>query len=64
MTLSIGNEPTGAVNNDASPYTATLQSNNGRRPRRSPIGPAGRAPTRMRMLDQTKACVKADPDRF
>ena len=63
-TLSISNEPTRAVNNDASPYTATLPSKSGRRPRRSPIEPADRPPTRMPRLDQTKACVKAGPHRF
>ncbi len=63
MRLSIGSEPTKAVNSDASPYIATLPSSSGRRPRRSPIGPDASAPTRMPMLDHTKAWVKSGPGR-
>ena len=41
-----------------------LASSKGLRPVRSPIGPEDKAPTRMPMLDQTKAVVKAGPGRF
>ena len=57
--LSVTIEPAKAFNSEVTPTTATLPSNNGRRPMRSPIGPADRAPTMIPMLDHKKAVVKA-----
>jgi hypothetical protein len=62
--LSMPREPANAESSEATPKIARLPSNNGRRPQRSPIGPAERAPTMMPMLDHKNAVVKAGPGRF
>ena len=48
-------EPAVALSSEAIPKIVRLASNSGRRPNRSPIGPAESAPTRMPMLDHRNA---------
>ena len=50
-------EPAVALSSEAIPKIVRLVSNSGRRPNRSPIGPAESAPTRMPMLDHRNAAV-------
>ena len=63
-TLSTPSEPAKALSSEARPKIVTLASSNGRRPKRSPIGPAERAPTMMPMLDHRNASEKAEGGRF
>ena len=56
-------EPAVALSNEAKPKIVRLASNSGRRPKRSPIGPAESAPTRMPMLDHRNAIVNIDGGR-
>ena len=56
-------EPAVALSNEATPKIVRLTSNSGRRPKRSPIGPAESAPTRMPMLDHRNAIVNIDGGR-
>ena len=56
-------EPAVALSSDAMPKIVRLASSNGRRPKRSPIGPAERAPAMMPMLDQRNAVVNIDGGR-
>ena len=46
-----------ALSSEATPKIVRLTSSNGRRPKRSPIGPADSAPTMMPMLDHMNAMV-------
>ena len=55
--LSVAIELAVALSSEANPKIVRLASNSGRRPKRSPIGPAERAPTRMPMLDHRNAAV-------
>src|SRR6516165_928646 len=61
--LSMLSDPTTAVSSEAIPKIARLASNSGRRPNRSPIGPAESAPTMMPMLDHRKAIANVDGGR-
>jgi hypothetical protein len=53
--LSMLSDPTTALSREAIPKIVRLASSSGRRPSRSPIGPAERAPTMMPMLDHRNA---------
>src|SRR5690349_8348168 len=64
VTASISTEPVIALASDATPKINRLAINSGFRPKRSPIGPAERAPTMIPMLDHKNAVVKAGPGRF
>jgi hypothetical protein len=55
--LNVPIEPAVALSSEAIPKIVRLISNSGRRPKRSPIGPAQSAPARMPMLDSKKAVV-------
>ncbi len=55
--VSVSSESAEAVSSEAIPKIVRLPSNNGRRPKRSPIGPADSAPTMMPMLDHRNAVV-------
>jgi hypothetical protein len=57
-------ESENAFSSEEIPMIATLASNNGRRPKRSPIGPARGAPTTTPMLDHMNASAKAGGGRF
>ena len=56
-------EPGEALSSEAIPKIVRLASNSGRRPKRSPIGPAESAPTMMPMLDHRNAIVNVDGGR-
>ena len=55
--LSVAIESAVALSSEAIPKIVRLASSSGRRPKRSPIGPAESAPTRMPMLDHRNAVV-------
>ena len=55
--VSTPSDPAFALSSEATPKIVRLLSSKGRRPKRSPIGPAERAPTRMPMLDHRNATV-------
>jgi hypothetical protein len=61
--LSIPSEPAAALSSEANPKIVRLASKSGRRPKRSPIGPAESAPTKMPMLDHKNAIVNIDGGR-
>ena len=61
--LSTDSEPATALSNEATPKIKRLAINSGRRPKRSPIGPADNAPTMMPMLDHKNAMVNAGGGR-
>jgi hypothetical protein len=61
--LSMLSDPTTALSSEAIPKIVTLASNSGRRPNRSPIGPADSAPTMMPILDHRNAVANADGGR-
>jgi hypothetical protein len=57
-------EPATALSSEAIPKIVRLASNSGRRPNRSPIGPAQSAPTIMPILiDHKNAIVNVDGGR-
>ena len=62
--LSVTIEPAKAFSSEVTPTIATLASNSGRRPMRSPIGPAKGAPTTTPTLDHRNASAKAGGGRF
>ena len=61
--LSMPSEPAVALSSEAIPKIVRLPSNSGRRPKRSPIGPADSAPIRMPTLDHRNAIVNIDGGR-
>ena len=56
-------EPATALRSEAIPKIVRLASNSGRRPNRSPIGPAQSAPTIMPILNHKNAIVNVDGGR-
>jgi hypothetical protein len=62
--VSTPSEPTNALPTEATPKIARLAISSGFRPKRSPIGPAERAPTKIPMLDHRNAVVNAGPGKF
>ena len=58
-TVSTSSDGAKALANEPRPMIKALTISSGRRPVRSPIGPAESAPTMMPMLDHKNATVKA-----
>src|ERR1700736_6679967 len=61
--VSVSSESAKALNSEANPKIRRLPINSGLGPKRSPIGPAERAPTKMPVLDHRKAVANAAPRR-